>query len=118
MWATITLYELPLNQPAHISYLPANFALSAQLIEQGFALKSKISLAHKASFNGRLAYLSAAVCYQLAVFTSQPVHSFISIVVIMTVFFSIYYTLKRAGKKFSPYLRWFLIVNTQAFNNG
>ena len=45
-----------------------------------------------------LAYLSAAGCYQLAVFSSQPVHSFISIVVIMAVFFSIYYGLKRAGK--------------------
>jgi ferrous iron transport protein B len=45
-----------------------------------------------------LAYLSAAACYQLAVFSSQPVDSFISIVVIMAVFFSIYYALKRAGK--------------------
>ena len=45
-----------------------------------------------------LVYLSAAACYQLAVFSSQPVHSFISIVVIMAVFFSIYYALKRAGK--------------------
>jgi ferrous iron transport protein B len=44
-----------------------------------------------------LAYLSAAACYQLAVFSSQPVHSFISIVVIMAVFLSIYYALKRAG---------------------
>jgi len=52
----MTLYELPLNQPAHISYLPADFALSAQLIEQGFALKSEISLAHKAPFNGPLAF--------------------------------------------------------------
>ncbi|MBA6341430.1 ferrous iron transport protein B [Colwellia sp. MB02u-10] len=45
-----------------------------------------------------LAYLSAAGCYQLAVFSSQPVHSFISIMVIMAIFFSIYYGLKRAGK--------------------
>jgi ferrous iron transport protein B len=45
-----------------------------------------------------LAYLSTVACYQLAVFSSQPVDSFISIVVIMAVFFSIYYALKRAGK--------------------
>ncbi|MFT6193580.1 MAG: ferrous iron transport protein A [Cognaticolwellia sp.] len=47
---------MPLNQPAHISYLLANFALSAQLIEPDFALKSKISLAHKAPFNGPLTF--------------------------------------------------------------
>lgn len=52
----MTLSELPVNQPASISYLPDNFDLSAQLIEQGFALKTKISLAHKAPFNGPLAF--------------------------------------------------------------
>jgi len=52
----MTLYELAPNQQAHISYLPENFDLSAQLIEQGFALQSEISLAHKAPFNGPLAF--------------------------------------------------------------
>ncbi|MBA6328658.1 ferrous iron transport protein A [Colwellia sp. MB02u-6] len=69
----MTLYELPLNQPAHISYLPANFALSAQLIAQDFALKSEISLAHKAPFNGPLTFhlhgtkicLSASIAKQI-----------------------------------------------------
>ena len=46
----MTLSELAVNQSARISYL------SAQLIEQGFALKSEISLAHKAPFNGPLAF--------------------------------------------------------------
>ncbi|MGB2742022.1 MAG: FeoA family protein [Cognaticolwellia sp.] len=52
----MTLSELTVNQQASISYLPENFDLSAQLIEQGFALKSEISLAHRAPFNGPLAF--------------------------------------------------------------
>jgi ferrous iron transport protein A len=52
----MTLSELTANQQARISYLPRNFVLSAQLIEQGFALKSEISLAHRAPFNGPLAF--------------------------------------------------------------
>ncbi len=52
----MTLSELTTNQQARISYLPSNFVLSAQLIEQGFALKSEISLAHRAPFNGPLAF--------------------------------------------------------------
>ncbi len=52
----MTLSELSANQQARISYLPENFDLSAQLIEQGFALKSEISLAHRAPFNGPLAF--------------------------------------------------------------
>ena len=52
----MTLSELAVNQSARISYLPTNFDLSAQLIEQGFALKSEISLAQKAPFNGPLAF--------------------------------------------------------------
>jgi len=52
----MTLSELTVGQQARISFLPTNFALSAQLIEQGFALQSEISLAHKAPFNGPLAF--------------------------------------------------------------
>lgn len=52
----MTLSELAVNQLARISYLPTHFDLSAQLIEQGFALKSEISLAHRAPFNGPLAF--------------------------------------------------------------
>lgn len=52
----MTLSELSKNQQACISYLPNNLTLSAQLIEQGFALKTNISLAHKAPFNGPLAF--------------------------------------------------------------
>ena len=52
----MTLSELTVNQSARISYLPTDFDLSAQLIEQGFALKSEISLAHKAPFNGPIAF--------------------------------------------------------------
>jgi ferrous iron transport protein A len=52
----MTLSELPVNQQARICFLPENFNLSAQLIEQGFALKTTISLAHKAPFNGPLAF--------------------------------------------------------------
>ncbi len=52
----MTLSELSVNQQARICILPENFDLSAQLIEQGFALKTEISLAHKAPFNGPLAF--------------------------------------------------------------
>lgn len=52
----MTLSELPVNQQARICFLPENFNLSAQLIEQGFSLKASISLAHKAPFNGPLAF--------------------------------------------------------------
>lgn len=52
----MNLSELLPNQQARISFLPDNFDLSAQLIEQGFALKAQISLAHKAPFKGPLAF--------------------------------------------------------------
>jgi ferrous iron transport protein A len=52
----MTLSELSVNQQARICVLPANFNISAQLIEQGFALKTTIALAHKAPFNGPLAF--------------------------------------------------------------
>lgn len=52
----MTLSDLTKHQSARISLLPENFQLSAQLIEQGFALKTEISLAHKAPFNGPIAF--------------------------------------------------------------
>jgi len=52
----MTLADLPLNKPAKISALPENEAIAAQLIEQGFSLRSHVSLAHKAPFNGPMAF--------------------------------------------------------------
>ncbi|WP_158088373.1 FeoA family protein [Colwellia chukchiensis] len=65
----MTLSELSLHQQARISLLPSDFALSAQLIAQGFALQSVISLAHKAPFNGPLAFYlhGTKMCLPLAI---------------------------------------------------
>lgn len=52
----MTLVELQKSQRAKISYLPDNFDLTAQLMEQGFALKSEICMAQKAPFNGPIAF--------------------------------------------------------------
>ncbi|WP_448249137.1 FeoA family protein [Thalassotalea agariperforans] len=52
----MTLTDLQHAQKATISRLPDNFDLTAKLIEQGFALKTEITLAHKAPFNGPLAF--------------------------------------------------------------
>ncbi|KGJ94985.1 FeoA family protein [Colwellia psychrerythraea] len=52
----MTLAELPLNKLAKISVLPKDEAIAAQLIEQGFTLRSHISLAHKAPFKGPMAF--------------------------------------------------------------
>ena len=52
----MTLADLPLNIPAKISALPKNEAIAAQLVEQGFTLRSYVSLAHKAPFNGPMAF--------------------------------------------------------------
>ena len=52
----MTLSQLMRTQRAVIRSLPENFDLTSQLIEQGFALKTEISLAHKAPFNGPLAF--------------------------------------------------------------
>ena len=46
-----------------------------------------------------LAYLTATACYQVAVFSAQPLSSFVTIAIVITVFFSIYFGLKRAGGK-------------------
>ncbi|MFB0981886.1 MAG: FeoA family protein [Alteromonadaceae bacterium] len=52
----MTLSQLTRTQRAVIRTLPENFDLTSKLIEQGFALKTEISLAHKAPFNGPLAF--------------------------------------------------------------
>lgn len=52
----MTLQQLTLAQKAKISRLPINVELSAKLLEQGFSLSSEIALAHKAPFNGPLAF--------------------------------------------------------------
>ena len=48
--------KLTSTQRAVIRRLPDNFDLTSKLIEQGFALKTEISLAHKVPFNGLLAF--------------------------------------------------------------
>lgn len=52
----MTLAELAKNKQAKISALPADEVLAAQLLEQGFSLRTPISLAHKAPFNGPMAF--------------------------------------------------------------
>ncbi len=52
----MTLSQLKKTQKAMISALPLNTALRAKLIEQGFSLSSEIALAHKAPFNGPMAF--------------------------------------------------------------
>ncbi|WP_448567954.1 ferrous iron transport protein B [Thalassotalea ganghwensis] len=46
-----------------------------------------------------LAYLSATLVYQVAVFAEQPVYASIAIVIVLSVFAAIYYWLKSKGKK-------------------
>jgi len=52
----MTLAELKPNQKAVISRLPEDLDLAALLLEQGFVPDSEISLAHKAPFNGPMAF--------------------------------------------------------------
>lgn len=52
----MTLADLARNQPAKIKHLPSNIELAAKLLEQGFVPRTEISLAHKALFNGPLAF--------------------------------------------------------------
>lgn len=52
----MTLVDLSKNQLAKISALPLDESLAAQLLEQGFSLRTEVSLAHKAPFNGPLAF--------------------------------------------------------------
>ncbi|MEI6893444.1 MAG: FeoA family protein [Colwellia sp.] len=65
----MTLSELPLNKLAKISALPKDDAIAAQLIQQGFILSSHISLAHKAPFNGPMAFRlhNTKICIQRAI---------------------------------------------------
>jgi len=52
----MTLVDLVRNQKAKITALPLNTDLAAHLLEQGFVLNSEISLAHKAPWNGPMAF--------------------------------------------------------------
>jgi ferrous iron transport protein A len=52
----MTLSQLTRSQRAVIRTLPESFDLTAKLIEQGLALKAEVSLAHKAPFNGPIAF--------------------------------------------------------------
>ncbi|GAA6172192.1 hypothetical protein NBRC116592_18620 [Colwellia sp. KU-HH00111] len=52
----MTLVDVAKNQVVKICALPKDEALSAQLLEQGFSLRTEVALAHKAPFNGPLAY--------------------------------------------------------------
>jgi ferrous iron transport protein A len=52
----MTLADIAKNQVVRISALPQDEMISAQLLEQGFTLRTEVALAHKAPFNGPLAY--------------------------------------------------------------
>ena len=52
----MTLVDVAKNQVVKISGLPIDERLSAQLLEQGFALLTEVALAHKAPFNGPIAF--------------------------------------------------------------
>ncbi len=52
----MTLADLPKNTRVKIAALPDDEVIAAQLLEQGFALRTEVSLAHKAPFNGPLAF--------------------------------------------------------------
>lgn len=71
----MTLSQLTRSQRAVIRTLPESFDLTAKLIEQGFAVKAEVSLAHKAPFNGPIAFnlhgtkicLSPSVAQQIGI---------------------------------------------------
>lgn len=52
----VTLVDIPKNKRVKITALPDDAVIAAQLLEQGFALRTEISLAHKAPFNGPIAF--------------------------------------------------------------
>jgi ferrous iron transport protein A len=52
----MTLADLTRNHKAHISVLPNDLELASRLLDQGFAVRTEISLAHKAPWNGPLAF--------------------------------------------------------------
>ncbi len=71
----MTLADLPRNTRVKITALPSDEVIAAQLLEQGFALRTEVSLAHKAPFNGPMAFrlhntkisLQRAVAAQISV---------------------------------------------------
>ncbi|MGB0938588.1 MAG: FeoA family protein [Colwellia sp.] len=65
----MTLLDLPKGKVFKISSLPANEGLCEQLVQQGFALQTKVSLAHKAPFNGPVAFRlhNTKICLQRSV---------------------------------------------------
>ncbi len=52
----MTLHKLIKNQRAIIKKMPINSLLSSQLMQQGFFVSSEVTLAHKAPFNGPIAF--------------------------------------------------------------
>ncbi|GLX78846.1 hypothetical protein tinsulaeT_21860 [Thalassotalea insulae] len=52
----MTLQQLKAAQKARIKTLPTDIELTTKLIEQGFSLSSEVALAHRAPFNGPLAF--------------------------------------------------------------
>lgn len=52
----MTLSKLKKHQRAAIKKLPVDLSVSGRLLEQGFLPQSEISLAHKAPFNGPMAF--------------------------------------------------------------
>jgi len=52
----MTLADLDRNQIAHITQLPKDLELTAQLLEQGFVPRTEISLAHIAPWKGLMAF--------------------------------------------------------------
>lgn len=74
----MTLADVAKNQVVKISALPLDEALSTQLIEQGFTLRTEVALAHKAPFNGPIAYRlhNTKICIQRAVAAQIKVVAF------------------------------------------
>ncbi|MGL1959033.1 MAG: ferrous iron transport protein A [Colwellia sp.] len=52
----MTLVDLPKNKVFKISALPLDARIATQLLEQGFSLRTEVALAHKAPFNGPIAF--------------------------------------------------------------
>tara|TARA_B110000879_G_scaffold190147_1_gene254227 strand:- start:446 stop:694 length:249 start_codon:yes stop_codon:yes gene_type:complete len=76
----MTADELSSNQPAYISTLPTDIQLAIQLLEQGFAVGTEIELAHRAPFNGAIAFrlhntkisMSQSIARQITVIKKPP----------------------------------------------
>lgn len=65
----MTLVDIAKNQVVKISGLPLDEVLSAQLLEQGFGLRTEVALAHKAPFNGPIAFRlhNTKICIQRSI---------------------------------------------------